>query len=313
MRIGIVVCSSSDLPSSFIKQHDINVMPITLTFKDKEIIDIRDPDVTKAFYTDYLTNKDLSAESEAFSSEQIRDWFLKELVLKYDRILVLTIMSSRTPIFKNSTDASFAILNGYRDIRRKAGVKGSFSLRVLDTKNLFAAEAIAAHEAIRLIKEENISFANLRTRMETLFSQTYAYMVPKDLYHLRNKASKKGERNIGLVSYALAKSLKIIPVMQGHNGATEILTRAKGYDDALDKLFDHTRWQIENGLKVPTICMSYAGHLEEFTQRDDYQKFIAFCEKKKVTYTMAMMSVTAGINVGPGSFSLAFVKDGLTK
>jgi hypothetical protein len=50
--------------------------------------------------------------------------FLDDLVLKYDRVLVITIAQSRSPIFANATEASYAILKQYRERRQKAGCPG---------------------------------------------------------------------------------------------------------------------------------------------------------------------------------------------
>jgi len=80
MRIGIVICPSSDLPSSFIKEHNIEIMPVRLKFPKEDIIDIRDVKVSQKFYSDYLLNKNLVGESVALTAEQIGQWFLDELV-----------------------------------------------------------------------------------------------------------------------------------------------------------------------------------------------------------------------------------------
>jgi len=130
MRIGIVICSSADLPRSFIDEHGLNIMPITLNFGGEKYVDVRDPIDTQRFYKNYLANRDVLGITEPYTEEEIRDWFLDELILKYDRVLVLSINSTRSPMFSNATKASFAILRGYREKRRAAGVKGSFSLRV---------------------------------------------------------------------------------------------------------------------------------------------------------------------------------------
>jgi len=89
LRVGIVICSSSDLPPRIIDENDINIMPINLKMKKETLIDRRDPLATKAFYRNYLKNKSLHAESVPYTPDEITKWFLDELVLKYDRILVL--------------------------------------------------------------------------------------------------------------------------------------------------------------------------------------------------------------------------------
>lgn len=306
MRIGIVICSSADLPLSFIKKHELNIMPITLKFGDETFKDVRDPTDTKNFYEHYLANRDTHGVTEPFSVEQIRDWFLDELVIKYDRVLVLSLMGTRSPVFQNATKASFAILKGYREARRKAGISGSFSLRVVDARTLFTGEAVIAYEALRLLKKENVSFADLRIKIEELLTYTHGYLVPNDLYYLRNVARKKGDNSLPLVKYALAKSLDIKPIMSANQGETFPFDKARGFDAAIEKLFDHARTQVDKGLRAPIVCMSYAGDPSEFQKRADYKTFVDYLDKRAVNHTMAVMSTTAGVNLGPGSFSLGF-------
>lgn len=306
MRIGIVICSSADLPLDFIQKADLNIMPINLKFGDEIFVDNRNPTNTKRFYKHYLANRDVVGETVPYTTKQIRDWFLNELVLKYDRVLVLTLSESHSPIFRNATDASFAILNGYRAIREKAGVKGSFSLRVIDTKNLFCPEAVIAYEAHRLVTKEKVNFRDLRKKIEELREYTYGYLVPNDLYYLRNVARKKGENQLGLVKYLLAKTLNIKPITAMNAGETFIFDKGKGFDDAVGKLFAHARAQVIRGLRAPVICMSYAGDPAEFKIRQDYRDFVSFCDKHGVQTMLSVMSTTAGVNVGPGAFDLAF-------
>ena len=306
MKIGIVICSSADLPHSFIEANDLNIMPISLIFEDGEFIDKRDSAATQEFYKKYLLNKDMHAETAPFTIEQIKNWFLDELILKYDRVLVLSLTSTRSPIYSNATEASFAILRGYRQKRRDAGITGSFSLRVLDTKSLFTGEAIIAHEAVRLLKEENISFDKLRPRIEELSKHVYGFLVPNDLYYLRNVARKKGDNSLGAVKYLLAKTLNIKPIMCAHQGNTYAHDKGKGFDETVTKLFEQTKTAIDNGLRVPLICMSYAGNPTEITSRPDYLDFAKYAEKNDIQLTMAVMSTTAGVNLGPGAFSVGY-------
>jgi len=241
MKVGIVVCSSADLSQDFINKNDIKIMPISLKMKGEDFVDTRDPVATKEFYVRYSNHKNLMAETAPFTVEQIRDWFLNELVIKYDRILVLTISANRSQIFANATQASFAILNGYRQKRRDAGVKGSFSLRVFDTQNFFSAEGVVAYEAARLNKEKKIPFDKWRTHLDEVSKNTHGFLVPDDLYYLKNVASRRGEKNIGGLKYLLAKTLDIKPILHGHLGDSSVFDKGKGFDDAMRKLFEHAK------------------------------------------------------------------------
>lgn len=306
MKVGVVICSSADLPRSFIQANDLNVMPITLQFEDREFVDVRDPEATQQFYRDYLADKDMHADTGPYTVNQIKNWFLDELVLKYDRVLVLCLTSTRSPIFDNATKASFAILRGYRQKRRDAGIKGSFSLRVIDTKSLFCGEAIIAYETVRLIREEKVAFDKLRPRIEELTKHTYGFLVPNDLYYVRNNARRKGDKSLGLMKYMVAKGLDIKPILCAHQGETFPSGKGKGFDETVTKLFSQAKKAIDDGLRVPVVCMSYAGDPNVITARADYKDFINHSEKNGIKTTMAVMSTTAGVNIGPGGFCLGY-------
>jgi fatty acid-binding protein DegV len=64
----------------------------TMNFKD-----VRDPDQTMEFYRRYVAEKELEITTAPLSVKAIKDWFLDQLVLKYDRVLVITVSSSRSP------------------------------------------------------------------------------------------------------------------------------------------------------------------------------------------------------------------------
>ena len=162
MRIGLVVDSACDLPPSFIEKHRIRVLPITVHLDGHDLIDSRDPDVTLDFYRRHLCAGDAATSPQTV--EQIKQLFLSSLVLDYDFVFCLTIASSRSPIYEHATQASFSIINEYKPIRAAAGLSGHFSLRVMDSQNLFAGQGVSAVEAIRLIESGQANTNKMRER-----------------------------------------------------------------------------------------------------------------------------------------------------
>ncbi len=308
MRIGLVIDSACDLPRAYIKQHDLQIMPINLVFGDEIFIDERDPEQTIAFYQRYLAERNLDAETQPFSVEQITSLFLDRLVLKYDRVLVICLASSRSLIFENATKASFAILSGYKDRRQKAGVEGVFALRVVDSKTLFTGEAVLVHEAIRLLQEENMPFDKLRPAVEALSQHVHAYLVPNDLYYVRTRARKRGDRSVSLLSYAVGSALDIKPILKAYRGDTFPVKKIQGFDNAVSALFDIAIAAMKEGLRTKVICMSYAGNPDIIKQHSRYAEFTQIAHQHGVELLLSVMSTTAGINVGPGSFTLAYIE-----
>lgn len=306
MKTGIVIDSACDLPRSYIDDHQLYILPTSLYLGLRAFIDTRVPEPTLEFYRQYAAEKNLDAETEAFSVEQITQLFLEDLVLKYDRVLVITISQMRSQIFHNATEASFAVLKHYREKRQEAGLSGSFYLNVLDSKTLLTGEGVLVHEAMRLLEQEEPSFARLNTLMEGLSQNIYAYLVPADLYYVRNRAAKKGENTIGLVGYHLGSLLDIKPIIQCHRGDTQVIAKERGFEHAFAALLKRAQAAMDKGLVTPLIVASFAGDPQLIRQRPAFMAFERYAQNRDIKVLLSIMSTTAGIHVGPGAFSLAY-------
>ena len=307
MRTGFVIDSACDLPQAYLHEHDIHIMPISLHFGYDVFEDVRDPEATQAFYRKYLAEKTLDAETAPFSVEKIKALFLDDLVLKYDRVLVIAIAQSRSPIFANATEAAYAILKQYRERRQKAGMSGSFYLTVLDSKTLFTGEGALVHEAVRLMEDSNLSFGALRGVAEQLSQQIYGYLVPDDLFYVRYRASKKGEKSIGLIGYHFGSLLDIKPIIGFHQGESQVVAKERGFDRTLIKLFGMARQAIDQGLATRIVNTSYAGELDVIRRKRAFVEFEQYANERGIEVLLSVMSTAGGINVGPGSFSLAYI------
>ena len=113
MRIGIVVDSPCDLPEDYLQAHNVSILPTTVRMGSAVAADYHNPEVALEFVRTHLAERGWEAESSPFSVEQIRDLFLTKLVIDYDYVFCLTITRTRSQIFDNAQQASFAILNEY--------------------------------------------------------------------------------------------------------------------------------------------------------------------------------------------------------
>ncbi|HEX6930041.1 MAG TPA: DegV family protein [Gammaproteobacteria bacterium] len=315
MRIGICIDSACDLPPSFIQEHHLEIMPINLVVgEEREIlIDERGPEETIAFYKRYTEEKDLEGETQPFSVEQITNLFLDKLVLNYDRVLVVSISSTRSLIFENATKASFAILSGYKQRRAQAGIEGAFALRVVDSKTLFTGEAVLVQETVRMLKEDGIPFEKLRPAVEARSKHVHAYLIPNDLHYLRKAGRARGDRSVSWLSYTLGTAMDIKPIVKAYQGDTFPVKKIQGFENAVNTVFEQAKAQIDKGLLSNTICMSYAGNPDFIRRMTGYKILEKHAEKHGVRLMLSVMSTTAGINVGPGAFSLALMSEKMAK
>jgi len=311
MRIGLVVDSACDLPLSFLNENDIEVMPISLRFGSDRYVDLRDPDATVAFYERYIPQHGLEAETEPFSVEQIRDLFLERLVTRFDRVLVVSIASTRSDIYANASKASFAVLKGYRRRREAAGLEGNFMVRVIDSGQLFTGEGVLVWEALRFLREDsNPGFDRLRQHVHEFTRNIYAYAVPRDLYHLRERARRRGDNSVGWLQFQLGSMLDIKPIVEAHRGDTRPLAKVRHFETAVEQVMQRAVERIHhNRLLSPVVVMSYAGDPEQIRTFPTYRTLQRRAEDAGVTVMESPMSTTAGVYLGPGAFSLAYAAD----
>ena len=308
MRIGLVVDSACDLPKDFIDRHKIDLLPISVRIGDAMQVDYRDPAATLAFLHAHIAERGASAETIPFTVEQIRDLFLQKLVIDYDYVFCMTITRTRSPIFDNAQQASFAILNDYRAIRAAAGNPTPFALRVIDTQNLFSAQAILPIEAARL-RDAGEEPPRIRARIEQLASHTYGYLIPRDLYYIRNRARTKGDRSVSLFSAALGTALDIKPVLRGYRGDTGPVAKIKGFEAAARQLFEFAAKRVKAGLLTPTVALCYGGELDEMRALPGYTALRDACAAHNIEVFESVMSLTGMVNVGRGAVVVGFAAE----
>ncbi|TWG92199.1 DegV family protein with EDD domain [Luteimonas sp. J16] len=305
MRIGIVVDSTCDLPVDYLREHQVEILPISVRIGDELRVDYRDEAETLAYLRSHIAERGASAETIPFSVEQIRDLFLKKLVVDYDHVFCITVTSTRSPIFDHATQASYAILNEYRPIRAAAGHNTPFALRVVDTRNLFSAQGVLPVEAIRL-RAAGDEPGRIRQRLEELAVQTWGYLVPRDLYYIRNRARHKGDRSVGLFSAALGTALDIKPVLACNRGETGPVAKIRGFDPAVRAMFEFAARRVEAGLLTPTVCLCYGGDLSEMRAMPGYEALRSACADRGVEVFESIMSLTGMVNVGSGAVCVGF-------
>ncbi|WP_101675743.1 DegV family protein [Alloalcanivorax mobilis] len=308
MRIGLVVDSGCDLPKSFIDQHNILVLPVSIRFGDQVIVDQRDPQRTRQFYAGDAVKEAHDSESIPFTVEQIKALFLERVVVDFDYALVQTVPKSRSPIFSNATDASHAILREYKPIRKAAGVEGPFALRVTDSQTLFAGQGALAAETIRLINS-GMKITEIRQSVEVLASQATGYAVVPDIYYLHKRAKKRGDKSVSWAGAIMGNALDIKPILCARGDETFPVAKVRGYDAGVEAMFRHATLSIEKGLMAPVVCISYAGDESRITQMPGYDKLAAAARAHQVEVLISSMGLTGAVNIGPGALSIGMILD----
>ena len=305
MRVGIAIDVSTDVSHDFVVQNHIHVLPSTLHMNGHSAVYDRDPAKALVFYRDHLADKGIDAETTPFSVKEIEDLFLKQLVLEYDYVFLITLMATRSLTFDNAHKASFTILQSYDTVRTAKSVPGPFALRVVDSESLFTGPGVLAWEAVRMAKEGQ-SPVDMRKRLDDLIPHTYAYLVPEDLYYIRARATRRGDHSISLPAYIIGNALDIKPIIKANRSETTPVAKVRHHAKAVEKLFLHGAAQIRRGLLVPVVNLSYGGDPLELPKMPGYGELARAATEKGVELMLSMMAPAAAVNVGGGAVTMAY-------
>ncbi len=308
MRIGVIVDSMCDMPSDIYRRYGVTILPVTVRIGETRWPDYRDEAATLAFIDSDIAKRAAEAETIAFSVKEFHDLFLERLVIDYDYVFCLTLARTRSPTYDNAMQASFSILNDYKAPRGAAGHTTPFALRVIDTTNLFAAQAILPLEALRLIAA-GTSIPKIRTRLDYLAPMTHGYMVPRDLYYIRARARAKGEKSVGLAAVMLGSALDIKPIIHCNRSETHPVGKAKGFEAAAQRMFAFAAGRVRAGLLTPDVSLSYGGALDEMRALPGYSELRKTCFERGATLHESVMSLTGMVNAGKGAVVVGFAAE----
>ncbi len=306
MRFGMFVDAACDVPPAFVAANPVYVLPIPIRVGDKQLVDNRDEGVTRRFFDKVLSAGNTDVESQPHSEAELEQLFLKKLVLEFDYVICLTIATTRSPIFERTQKASYHILTRYRPAREAAGVQGPFAMRVFDSHSLFAGQGVQVLELARLLRED-VPVTRIFKRMEEIIPQTYAYLVPTDLYYLYHRARKRGDRSVGFLGYTLGSALDIKPIARCLRGETGPVAKARHFEGAAERVFDTLTREIKRGLLAPFVNLSFGGDWAPILRLPAYQRMAEAARVRGVEVCWSHLSMSAGVNVGPGALTAGII------
>lgn len=308
MRVGLIVDSACDLPPDFIRKNDLFILPLTAIINGQTYVDNHDPVITREFYERGLLLKGHHAETEAFSAESIQKLFLEKIVTEYDMAFCETVDRSRSEIFDNATQAMNQVMARYQPIREKSGRPGPFSMRVIDTGQVFAGQGLMAAHTLRLI-DKKLSKNALRHEVESFAGNIYTCSIPRDLHYMRERARRRNVKSISAVSAFLGKTLNITPIVWGHGADGTAVAKVRSFDAAVERVLGYAVRRVEKGLLTPYVSLSCGMPAQEMEQLPGLDRLRDACRRKGVELLLCQMGITSSIYLGPGSVCLALAAE----
>lgn len=306
MSTAIVVDAACDLPMEFVERQDVYVIPMGVVFAERRFFDYRDPEETRKFYADYSHHRARDVFSIPPAPDVILDFLLENVVRRHDNAILMCGASNRSGVYRNAMEAGTQLMDELRLVNGDRGYRLS-AMHIMDTETTHTGQGLLALEAARIIDVmKTVGTRELYTVLRTLSRNIHVYTVPQDLQYIRARASLKGAQGLGTWSYAMGRSFDFKPIMLVEQGNATRAGWGRGYEDAVGRAIRDVRTAIARGLMINSITISYAGDTREILMLDVVQDLQRHAEIEEIRLHVSVMGTPAGINAGPGAFSIAW-------
>ncbi|WDC84111.1 DegV family protein [Caloramator sp. mosi_1] len=276
-KIALITDSSCDLPKEIIIKNNIEVIPLNVIYSNREYkdgVDITPEEVAK----------NLEVEIPKTSMPSPSDVLNKIEYLKsegYTHCIIITLSSG---------------LSGtYNMIKMITSEISDMVIEVFDSKILSLGLGFVVLQTAKMIQQK-LSFNEITNKLSSIREQVKGFFIVDTLEYL-----KKGGR-IGRVTAALGSLLSIKPIISvDENGKYFTFNKARGKNQALDRMLDELKAVINNGkylVGIPHGCVK-----EEALKYAEKIKALGNIED----IIIGQISPALLVHSGPGLIGLVFM------
>jgi len=267
-RVAVVTDSTSDLPAQLTKARSVTVVPLTLNFEGRSLLD--GVDITPADFYRRLPGATTHPTTSQPSPGQFADVY-SALLADHDSIVSIHI--------------SDKLSGTYASARQAAGMVDPARIHVVDSElvsmSLGLVTLVAATMAAKGADVEAIEAKMLEMR-----SQVQTYFSVATLEFLR-----RGGR-IGRANALLGSVLQVKPVLCIRDGLVTPLERVRTFERALNRVVELTR-EVDRGSGVCVIV----GHADS---EADAERVGRELEPIAETLMIQPLGPVVGAHAGPG-------------
>jgi DegV family protein with EDD domain len=267
-RVAIVTDSTSDLPPALAAARFVTIVPLTLHFDGRSLLD--GVDITAAEFYRKLPSATTHPTTSQPSPGRFADTY-KELLDDHDAVVSIHISAKLSGTFESARQA--ADLTDPKRVHVIDSEVVSMSLGLVT----LAAAALAA---------QNLDAATIESRVLAMKPHLHTYFSVATLEFLR-----RGGR-IGRASALLGSVLQVKPVLCIRDGLVTPLERVRTFDRALNRVVELTR-EVDRGKGVCIIV----GHADA---QSDAERVAGELELIAETLMIQPLGPVVGAHAGPG-------------
>lgn len=291
--VQLVVDSGCDLPDEFLRKYRVPVLPHSVSVGKDAFGDQRNPAQMAHFYARSLVDRSRLVNSGPAGEPEIEQVIAKLIQQGQKDIVVQTINAANSPTYANA-----------RNVARKLG-NDSVNIHTVDSHTLFSGQGLLALYTLSLI-HKGLSGAQIKSRAEEFGRKIVGYAAIKDVYYLRERGRQKNEKSVSWLKAFMARSLDLHPILSMTWQGSAVADTVKTYESCAERLFELATDAIQGkGLLMPAIVVSIAGPLQSLESVPGFKALEKIAAAHKVKIYRSVMSLSGGINLGPGTVALA--------
>lgn len=268
MSVAIVTDSTADLPSPLARTRSITVVPLTLNFEGRSLLD--GVDIRPSEFYRKLPNATTHPTTSQPSAGRFAEAYA-ELLAKFDDIISIHISEKLSGTFASAVQGA-----DMTDPKR---------VHVIDSRLVSMSLGLITLAASQMVSQGANADAVVE-RVNGMRDQVQTYFSVATLEFLR-----RGGR-IGRASAMLGSVLQVKPVLCIRDGLVTPLERVRTFDRALNRVVELTR-EVDRGKGLCVIV----GHADA---EDDAERVARELEPACETLMIQPLGPVVGAHAGPG-------------
>lgn len=304
MRVGLLVDSTCDLPSSMFERNHVKISENHLLFSNA-YIDSRDMDSYASLYQNTPSKTWQSAYRTNIGPAKLSELILQNLIYEFDHVLIITpdfrISDFDTRIRENILNSESAIPN----LRAAASLVRPFKTRIMHSGLAFSGYGLVLYEALRLINEKARTIDQLQAPLQTFPSTVENYVVP-GVQSVKDDCLKNPIFGMNWLSIKRVQLQRTSPIFRyGVTGMEQVgqINNNEFLSGAFEMIYDRiTQTKLTNHL----VNISYAGNLAKLRVLPMFKLLVEHIHHKNGRVVYSMMSPTSALILGQGALSVSF-------
>ena len=273
--LHIVTDGAGDLPSEWLKEFNIHIVPINIHFGEKTFLQYRDLD-NEGFYNMVEQTKRVPKTSQPSPHQFVE--FYKSIAQAGDTILSVHVTSKLSGTFDSAVAAS----------RELAGV---FNIIPFDSGCGSAGLGMMCKEA-RLLERAGATVEKIVARLESIKAHVTIVLTLETLEYARLSG------RVGTLQAALASILNVKPIVTLQEGMLQMTERVRKRSAALDRIIQIVKDKFGDQPLHMAVVHAHdteSCHLlmEKVRQMFDIRELI-----------MTDLSISVAANLGPGTVGI---------